>query len=197
MQLDSALRDDVAPAASLGVSHIYSKASWIDSSSVLMTTESLYDFGGNVLDTVAIDRLGGGVNSYQRWFAECTGCESIETLQLYPLDDGEMTRKRDRAVFVSGALATKKTGSQLLLYELSPATLPPGVPQRFCRFTGASGSFSSPSWSPDGRKLAWADAKGIWIGTVGNLGGDVCQISKRLAIPGGSSPDWGPARALR
>ncbi len=183
-------------ASSLGVSDMYSKASWIDSASVMMTTETLYDWGGNVLTTVAIDRLGGGKNSYQPWFAECTGCESIETLQLYPLDDGEMTRRRDRLVFVSGQLGNRQTGSQLLLYELGPG-MPPAVPQRFCRYTGASGSFSSPSWSPDGRQLAWADAKGIWLADVADLSGDVCDIRKRLAIPRASSPDWGPAPAPR
>ncbi len=184
------------PASSLGLSNMYSNASWIDSRTVMMTTPSLYDFGGNILDTVAIDRLGGGKNSYQRWFAECIGCESIETLELYRLDEGEMTRRRDRMVFVSGELGSEKAGSLLLLYELG-AGAPPAVPQHFCRFTGASGSFSSPSWSPDGRKLAWADGRGIWIGDVGDLSGDVCQVRKRLAIPGGTSPDWGPAPARR
>jgi hypothetical protein len=55
---------------------------------VLATTPNLYDFAGNLLLPVAIDPLGGGVDSFQGWFAECTGCESIEAIQFYPLDEG-------------------------------------------------------------------------------------------------------------
>jgi len=188
-----ASRPTLNPARSLGLSRMYSKASWIDARRVLMTTESLYDVGGNVLDPVAIDTLGGGRDSYARWFAECTVCESIASLELYPLDEGEMARTRDRMAFVGGPLNAKQVGSELFLYPLPPGT-PPAIPQHFCRVTGPSGRFSSPTWSPDGRRLAWADARGIGIGTVGDLSGAECQVTRRLAIPGGRSPDWGPAR---
>ena len=181
------------PAPSLGLSRRYSKASWIDNRRVLMTTESLYDFAGNVLDPVAIDTLGGGRDSYARWFAECLGCESLQTLELYPLDEGEMARTGDRMAFVAGPLNSRQPGSELFLYPLPPGT-PPAIPQHFCRVTGPNGRFSSPTWSPDGRSLAWADARGIWIGEVGDLSGETCQVTRRLAIPGGTSPDWGRAR---
>ena len=182
-----------APERSVGLARMYSRASWMDSSRVLMTTESLYDHSGNVLDTIAIDPVGGGPDSYQRWFSECTGCESLSTLQLYPLTDGEMTRRRDKMVFVSGPLGSKETGSQMLMYRLAPG-MPPGIPQHFCRVTGPRGRFANPTWAPNGASLAWADARGIWVGRVRNLDGTDCDIARRLVIPGGNSPDWGPAR---
>jgi hypothetical protein len=179
------------PAATLGLSHMYSRPSWIDNRRVLMATESLYDFGGNVLDTVAVDTVGGGADSYDRWFAECVGCESLETLQLWPLEDGEMTRQLDKTVFVSGPLATKDVGDRMLIHPL-PAP-PLAIPPRFCTVTGANGRFSSPSWSPDGRSLAWADARGVWVGEVRSTDGETCDVTRRLVAPGGESPDWGPA----
>ena len=49
-----------------------------------------------------------------------------------------------------------------------------------------------PSWSPDGRRVAWATAQGIWVGTIGAA--DSCDgWSMQLVIPGGLEPDWGPA----
>ena len=43
----------------------YSRASWIDNRSVVGTTPNLYDYAGNVLNTVAVDPLGGGADSYR------------------------------------------------------------------------------------------------------------------------------------
>ena len=179
------------PNGNVGLARMYSHASWIDNRRVLFTTEHLFNFAGDALDTVAIDTLGGGEDSYERWFSECVNCSDIQTLQLYPLDEGEMTRQRDKLVFVSGELGTKTPGSTLLMYALSPG-MPPGIPQHFCTVGGANGKFSSPSWSPDGSTLAWADSRGIWTGTVGDLSGSECQLTRRLVIPGGTTPDWGP-----
>jgi hypothetical protein len=180
------------PTKVFGSAGFYSNASWIDNRRVLATTPNLYDYGGNVLLPVATDPLGGGDDSFQGWFAECTGCESIETIQFYPLDEGEMTRKGDKLVFTAGALGAAEPRAELFVYPLQAP--PPELPPRFCRITGPTGAFSSPSWSPDGRSLAWADRRGIWIGELGDLSGDSCQVDRRLVIPGGTSPDWGPAR---
>ena len=168
-----------------------SRASWIDDRRTLLTMPELYDFGGNVLDTVAVDTLGGGRDSYQRWFAECTGCTDIQTLQLYPLDEGEMTRRSDKLMFVSGELGTKTPGSRLAMYRLAAG--PPAVPSDLPCFV--EGEFASPTWSPDGTSLAWADSRGVWVGKVGAISASgSCELSRRLIAPGGSQPDWGPAR---
>ena len=180
-----------APQTVFGNPHMYSKPSWIDNRTVLMTTPELFDFDGSVLDSVAIDTLGGAGNTYQRWFSECTVCDSLATLQMYRLDDGEMTRQRDKLAFVSGHLNGPADGSRLFLYRMQGA--PPSFPSTPCSVTGASGKFSSPSWSPDGRLLAWADGRGIWVGEVRSLDGADCNVSRRLLVPGGNSPDWGPA----
>jgi hypothetical protein len=158
----SRLTDD--PVASYGNATMYAHASWIDSRRTLLTTPELYDFGGGVLDTVAVDTLGGGQDSYQRWFSQCTGCGDIQTLQLYPLDEGEMTRQRDKLVFTSGELGTKTPDSRLAIYQLSVE--PPSTAFADPCFT--HGDFNSPTWSPDGKSLAWADKRGVWVGKVGD-----------------------------
>jgi hypothetical protein len=120
------------------------------------------------------------------------GCDDIQTLQMYRLDEGEMTRQRDKLVFVSGALNGSADGSRMQIHPM--AGMPPAIPATFCEIGGANGRFASPTWSPDGKSLAWADAKGIWVGRVGDISGQTCQLTRRLVVPGGSSPDWGPAK---
>jgi len=179
------------PEKKYGIARFYYHSSWVTSRSTVGTTPDLFDYGGNGLNSVEIDPLGGGADSYNSWFTECNPCD-YANVKKYPLDEPELTRKQDKAVFVSGELDETLPGRYLFIYPL-PAR-PTALPQHFCRIAGATGKFSSPSWSPDGRSLAWADRKGIWVGTVGNLAGDSCEIKSKLVIRRGSTPDWGPAR---
>jgi hypothetical protein len=181
------------PQRTFGLARMYGRASWIDSRSVVMATTSLFDFGGNVLDSLAVDPLGGGEGSYRRWFSECDPCDSLATLRLYRVDEPELTRQRDKLVVVSGDLGGGADATRMLIYRVGG--LPPALPPSPCHVTGATGRFSGPTWSPDGRSLAWADARGIWVGRVGDLSGGSCGLSRRLVVPGGTQPDWGPAAA--
>ncbi len=178
------------PVKAFGNARMYRQASWIDSSRVLMTTEELLDFAGNVLDTVAVDALGGGADAYERWFSQCDPCDSLQTLKLVPLGEGEMTRQHDKLVFVAGELGTRNLGTRLAIYRMNG--MPPAATPDPCFVTGATGKMTSPTWSVDGRSLAWEDAKGIWVGRLGEVGSS-CQLTRRLLVPGGRSPDWGPA----
>jgi hypothetical protein len=180
------------PDEKFGHMRFYYRGSWMGNRSFVATTPNLYDYGGNVLDTVAVDPLGGGADSYQNWFTECTDCSSIQSLQKYPLDEAELTRKRDKTVFVAGDLNATQAGSMLFIHSLPQP--PTAIPPHFCRINGPNGKFTSPSWAPDGRSLAWADRRGIWVGTLGKLDEDNCEVNKRLVVRGGSAPDWGPAR---
>jgi hypothetical protein len=181
------------PETTFGLARFYAKASWIDNRQVLGTTQHLFDYAGNVLNSVVVDPLGGGQDSYRTWFSACmAGCDDLLTLQMHRLDEGEMTRQKDKLVFVSGPLNGAADGSQLQIHRL--AGLPPAIPPGFCQISGPNGKFSSPTWSPDGRSLAWADARGIWVAEVGDISGATCQLTPRLVIRGGTQPDWGPAR---
>jgi hypothetical protein len=180
------------PERVFGLARMYGRASWIDNRSVVMATVSLFDFAGNVLDSLAVDPVGGAQDSYTRWFSECDPCDSLATLRLYRVEEPELTRQRDKLAVVSGDLGGGPDGTRMLIYRVGG--LPPALPPSPCHVTGANGRFSSPTWSPDGRSLAWADARGIWVGRLGSIGGATCELTRRLVVPGGSQPDWGPTR---
>jgi WD40 repeat protein len=181
------------PVRVFGNAQFYWSASWIDNRTVLATTEHLFDYGGNGLNSVAVDTLGGGRDSYRTWFSECVeGCDNIQTLKMYRVNEGEMTRQRNKLVFTAGDLGGPASGKRMFIYSMKGA--PPTLPGGPCHVTGPGGKFTSPTWSPDGKSLAWADRRGIWIGRVGDISGQTCELTRKLVIPGGSQPDWGPAR---
>jgi WD40 repeat protein len=184
------------PVGRYGNARMYSRPSWIDNRHTLMTTPDLFNFAGDVLNTVALDTLGDGEDAYDSWFAECDPCDSLQTLRLQPLENGEMTRQQDKLAFVSGPLDSHEAGSLLALYSLPGGTS--AVPGKPCTIGGASGKFDDPTWSPDGQSLAWADRRGIWVGRVNAIpAGGTCDVSRRLVVRGGRQPDWGPAGVRR
>ena len=116
-----------SPDRVFGLMRFHSNASWVDNRTALATTEHLYDFAGNVMDSIAVDKLGGGADSYRNWFSECvSGCDSVSTLSMYRVDEGEMTRQRDKVVFTAGNLDGPASGTRMLIYRLSGA--PPKLP---------------------------------------------------------------------
>lgn len=179
------------PDKKYGHARFYFHSSWVGNKSTVGTTPDLFDYAGNGLNSVEVDPLGGGADSYRSWFTECTSCD-YSNLHKYPLDEPEFTRKQDKVVFNSGNLDDTQAGAKLFVYPL--AAPPTAIPPHFCTISGPSGRFSSPSWSPDGKSLAWADKKGIWVGKLGSLSGSECAVTKKLVIRGGSSPDWGKAK---
>ena len=183
------------PASAFGLSRMYAQASWIDNRSVVMATPNLFDYGGNVFDSVAVDPLGGAEDSFTRWFSECDPCDSLQTLKLYRVGEPEMTRQKDKLVVTSGDLGGMADGSRMLIYRVGG--MPPALPAGPCHVTGASGRFSSPTWSPDGRSLAWADTRGVWVGRLGGITGRTCELTRRLVVAGGTQPDWGPPGAAK
>ena len=65
------------------------------------------------------------------------------------------------------------------------------------RYSGPNGHYSTPTFAPDGGRLAWAEDDGIKVVTVPSFAGgctlDGATPNAPLVIPGGSQPDWGPA----
>jgi hypothetical protein len=116
--------------------------------------------------------------------------------------EGDVARDKSRMAFVTGA-----ADEELSVYYVPkfPTTWKDGsapadtLPQACFRYgTPVGGKFRAPSFSPDGRQLAWAQGDGVAIATLpdfaaaGGCTQDGATLGK-LVIPGATQPDWGPA----
>lgn len=106
------------------------------------------------------------------------------------LRDGEMTRDKTKLAFVSG-----EQGETIRLYRAMGGY--PTLPFACYQLNDGVGRINSPSWSPDGTRLAFADATGISVLPLPSFASDcgtpTAEHTKRLLIPGATNPDWGPA----
>jgi hypothetical protein len=148
----------------------YLTPSWLSDGRVLVF------YGAERTSHAGIDTLGG---EYTDWF----GDPDVSPL----LTDGEVTRAGDRLVAVGAA-------GDLRFYEL--ATAPPGEPRFRCAMTGFRGDVSDPTWSPDGRSVAWEEGDGIHVARIADLA-SCGTVARPLVVPRGQDPDWGPAGAPR
>lgn len=125
----------------------------------------------------------------------------IPNVQLYSMSAGRITDWFDApevGQIGGGELsadgtrfaATAEGGSILQLFSLPGP--PPAAPQPTCRFSGVSGQFQRPRWSPDGRELVWEQPDGLHVAAVPAID-DCPNIREGLVAPGGSDPDYGPA----
>jgi hypothetical protein len=119
------------------------------------------------------------------WFADADALSFNRQI----LDQGELTRKRDKLALVRGTnLKGNWRGASLQIYSVTNLH---AAPTALCSLKAQHGRLLKPTWSPDGTSLAWSDSSGVWVSPV-TPGAANCGLSPRLVIPGGSSPDWGP-----
>jgi hypothetical protein len=101
------------------------------------------------------------------------------------LDDGELNRQGDRIALIRGY----GSGTHMVWATVSGS----GMPAPVC-VTGDLAGMHGPTWAPDGTGLAWGEPDGIWmLDRTTAVESECSSLKPRLAIPGGSEPDWGPA----
>lgn len=150
--------------------------SWIDASRTLLSSPT-----SSLVKESAIDIAGDGADAAD-WFSEGA---------VGNLGDGEMNRQGRAVAFVGNT-----QGDRLLVYRLSAHVDDGGIPQGCLDAPAAGKAWSSPSWSPDGQRLAFAGAQGIYVAELPGIGEacpDAAQVAVSAFAPGGTSPDWGPA----
>ena len=151
----------------------YTNPTWIDGDRAIAFTT-----GTSTYDSQIYSISGGALTD---WDEEPDG----------KLGSGDLSADGGR---FAATLTTDGGESRIRLY--SPAALPPGQPTARCDITGANGgTFTSPTWSPDGSTLAWEEGDGIHVAAVNSLDPCAMAASPTALIPGGSVPFWGPADA--
>ncbi|WP_375423958.1 hypothetical protein [uncultured Friedmanniella sp.] len=156
-----------------GRSTYYRAASWIGNGRTLQT--------GGYNSQVMLQDLK---DDPRHWFDD-----HDYTFPSTDLADGELSRNGHWLAEVRGYRAT----SAIIWYRVTGNArkgAPPAVPRYTC-YTNGEAAHASPTWSPDSTALAWAGKTGIWIK---RNAGNCSSPAPRLAIRGGSSPDWSPAR---
>ncbi|HET9900757.1 MAG TPA: hypothetical protein VFR46_06805, partial [Actinomycetes bacterium] len=130
-------------------------------------------------------------NSPTQWFQDRAVVDVLDPSDGEPLDDGEVTRRQDKVAVVRGPNTVASSGQTMIrVYSVASMTT---RPTERCDLRAAPNSrIESPSWSPDGRRLVWSEADGIWVSPIADGTGD-CGAAPKLLIRGGSQPDWGSA----
>jgi hypothetical protein len=164
--------------------------SWVDNDTV-MISDPTHAFNYDViLDTISDGDSGNLVHG---WFSDMVEGNPH-------MSGGDVSRDRHKLAFATGS-----GDSTLTVYSVPtfPTTFRDGDapvstrPSPCYRYSGPSGAYSTPTFAPDGNRLAWSEKSGIKIVTVPSFAGGCTTTGATptapLVIPGGKNPDWGPA----
>jgi hypothetical protein len=114
---------------------------WFDNSEVLLS-----DPARILNEDVITDRVGDGNQTITRWFTD-NGTSDVGA--------GDVTRQRTKLAFVTG-----QASDTLRVYAMHGAA--PALPDACYEISKpVGGSFASPTFSPDGRHLAYAVGNGV------------------------------------
>jgi hypothetical protein len=136
---------------------------------------------------------GKGDDDMIRWLDS-----TFDMDEVYQLRDGEITRKGDKAAFVSYDVAhhgdSYRTGfNRVRVYRMTGS--PPARPQACFYFDGPDQAdlMRSPSFSPDGSMLALQYGGAISIADIPDLSSGCQSPTTFEELIVGDQPDWGPA----
>ena len=165
-------------------------SAWVDDDELVLSTPT-HAFNYDVIT----DRLSDGDsgNLVREWFSDQVDGNA-------GVSGGDITRDRRKLAFATG-----ENDSTLSVYHVAkyPTTWKDGraaedeLPTVCYRYDGHEGSYSQPSFSPDGSRLAFADGSGVKVVTVpgfeNGCSTDGATPNAPTVIPGGSEPDFGRA----
>jgi len=150
--------------------------SWIGNDTIVI---------GNGSATIWYYKLG--MPEANDWFA----LHEVIAGELFTLLDADAAPTTDRLAVVRGD--NQETLLLLKMNGLPPAK--PSVANPTCNgFASPTGKFVDPTWSTDGRMLAWQENDGVWVSPIPADLADCSGIGPAtLRIPGAKTPDFGPA----
>lgn len=113
------------------------------------------------------------------------------------MGEGVVSRDGRRVAAVHGYDGDREATVRKVIWLNTPDARsgppPTAIPDPVCA-TGAVRGTHSPTWSPDGTGLAFAQPDGVHVARNVPTDGTRCgEFGTTLALPGASEPDWGPA----
>jgi hypothetical protein len=128
-----------------------------------------------------------GMPEAAEWFADT----DFVTQNFQTLLDAEAAPSGDRLAVVRG----NHQETILLLRMAGPPPAKPAIANPQCALlTQPTGKFADPTWSSDGRLLAWQENDGVWSGPIPADLANCAGIGPfALRVPGATEPDLGRA----
>jgi hypothetical protein len=164
--------------ASFTPNYGWTDPAWIDNARTLLSGPS-----SAYLEHTGIDVLGDDKHEAIAWFSDFDGVQN--------LFDAELNRQGTGVAAVADT-----TGDALRVYHQNGAPSEANPPQTCLSAPKRNGAWTSPSWSPDGNRLAMADDSGLYVAELPGIQSgcpDASTVKVTAIAPGGSAPDWGPA----
>jgi WD40-like Beta Propeller Repeat len=129
-----------------------------------------------------------GMPEGAEWWGDFDNCGACTIPRAVTLNDGEVSRDGSRIAVVRG-----DNQETIAIYKSNGA--PPAKPAApGCGFVGPTGKFVRPTWSQDGRTLAWQEDDGIWSDSVPVDVNDCASYgTPHLVVGAATQPDFGPA----
>jgi hypothetical protein len=163
--------------------------SWVDDDDLLRSEADI-----PLADNVVVNRIGPGLGDDQltRWFREVG-------VNVANRKDAEVNRKQTKLALVGlkehVGHPEENVDWHVRVYRAAGGF--GAEPEACFRIFPDQPNTEprSPSWSPEGDRLAWEETAGIKTLTVPDFPG-ACNIpadDTKLIVPGGTLPDWGPA----
>jgi hypothetical protein len=173
----------------IGMHSGWRNPAWADNDTVVLSDPTKLPNRDVVVDTISDGPPGLAHN----WFSDLVeGNPHVGA--------GDITRDKRKLAFLTGQ---NDTGLTIYYAPVFPTVFtdgepPAGADPHVCYRYGdpIGGKFASPTFAPDGRRIAWADGAGISVADVPDFGAGCTMDGAtlgRTVVPGGSQPDWGPA----